>query len=323
MTKLIELAHKFGEDVEVAQLCCLLLTNEIIKMLNLMPKLRKIIFQNIGKSDKENFDQISLNLHKLEEIESTDCSEFLLLLNTLPPGVVKKVAIYSSFYRNMPSGTLFENQFNIKEIVADQHFVELINLSQMKLTMLKSDYIHGLKDKMIGQNQLKSLEVQSLEEGDLEFICREFSSLEYLKTAVDDINPSEFAEVSRLGKLKELDISWHSEKKQKVDESLSFLSHKNLSVLKVFSYTEISPLSLMILSSNVPLINLLDICSISTNNLISVIIQSLPSMKILHFETRLDTSLMPPYIHPEGLLNEKLKHLSIHNKFYQEHGCVD
>ena len=186
LTKVIE---HFGWNIKELTMSRIKLPQNIIELLNFMPNLQNIKMKEISLRSFHDrmltpaidVENEPLNLMKLESIEVLTCNEFVLnIFKKLPAGVLAKINVvynhnwWDNLYDDLePPVKLFEFQHNIKEMMISGSFAKFINFAQMKLTTLilnrseEADLVQVLQ----GQDELRNCTIDSINDGDLEFIC--------------------------------------------------------------------------------------------------------------------------------------------------------
>lgn len=268
------LIKHFGRDIKQLELTWGSLPENIIDLLNLMPKLEKILLTKTNAEQKIDVDQNLLQLPKLKRIESSGYDHTIFnIFKRLTPGVLHSAdmtvwgedEIASSF-------KVFENQHNIQELKVDLRLVNCLNFNQMKLTSLtlsspygNMDLCRKLEAIVNAQPGLKVLKFYP-SDGDLKIICNGMKYLEELKFSCDYLRdvPCEFAELLKLKHLRKLTISTKSPfPTNAVDENLRFLVNESLRELDLehncTAYKQLSEQTVTQLESNLPKLKRLEL----------------------------------------------------------------
>lgn len=294
LERLAQVIKYFNVNIKSFELNGNLLSMEILKLLNLMPNIEKICLTNIEDKLFEVPDGFLLSLNKLKEVESVNCSENVLnYLKILPDGVLKKLDLSEKEILSEANHKveLFTNQYNLKEIIINSHFIKLMNLKPISLTSLR---LHGpnvsLQGTINGQHKLTSFVAQnSILENDLKLICRELKSLDELELLIIETQSSEFAELSKLSKLKKLKVHFANSEDSTLNESLILIESRSLQDLNIYSYrNELLNSSLISIGLSCPKLNKLKINSRSTLNIMHPIISYFPFLTDLELHGLMD-----------------------------------
>ena len=328
--RLTQIIHHFGFYIKQFELNDVQLPENIIDLLNSMPKLKKIILFAVHQSvPKIDVETNPLNLTKLEEIQAECYDEMTLnIFKNLTPGVLKKVIInhllndndfYEVSYRYVsknPDMKVFPNQFNIKEMMIDNIFSEFIDINQMKLLSLE---IHRLPyneiklEKVLkSQHELKSLTINNFNYGDMAIISNELRSLEVLFAEAPVEPISDYAQLSKLTKLSKLKFNFEKKiKNDEFNEALSFMKSGSLTELELqcCNMFNLFPTNstLLQLQINLPQLKKLTLDTLAPVNSINLIVQHL-QIEELFFQANLNRN---QFVLQEGLTNEKLKKLTV------------
>lgn len=326
--RLLEVVRHFGNDVKQLELSCIKVKDEFIDFLNLMKNLVKIKLYRLN--GVVNIDGCKLKLKKLKGVSTSECPiEVLKMFNVLPPGVLEKVELMwhpsgeNYFNNQQPNIEIFKNQQNIKEITAHS-YCNNIDFKQLKLiSLLYEDFAtFKLQQNLKGQNKLKLLSSHSFQNGDLKFICNELKSLEFLHGSFHNILSSEFSELSKLMKLKNLRVSWvvGGFVDDRVNESLFIMQSESLKDLEI-KCCKVMELAVAQLGVNCPNLQRLNFDSKASFNVINLIIRNFKNLRCLVFRggpdeddrnyygvENLDNDI---YAFSQGLKHRKLRKLSV------------
>lgn len=139
--RLTNVISNFGHDIKHLELNFCELTNPLLKLLNLMPNLKKIVLKSVPDIGIANAEEDQLNgLHNLRMIESFGCNENVLnIFATLPPNCLESLKLIDLDGEPASSEVikLFPNQLNIKHVETSSKFLSLLNHLQPKLQSLR------------------------------------------------------------------------------------------------------------------------------------------------------------------------------------------
>jgi hypothetical protein len=325
--RLVKVVRYFSFSITNIELSGNVLSIEVLKLLNLIENVEKVSLLNIENCQIKAFDQ-QLNLNKLKEIFSSNCSENVLkIFNSLPAGVLHK--IHLKFNNDMlpdvnQSIELFKNQHNLKEVWVNSRFVQLMNLKIMKLTSLR---LHATKVSLEGvvngQNEITSLIVnEGLLKNDLSLICIHLKSLKELDMSASETEISKFADISKLLNLKKLKISFPNSENSNFNESLSLITNESLVDLDIYSYhNELLEPTLTSIGLNCPRINKLKIQSRSTMNILNPIINYFPLLTELQLNGLME-KVEKPFAFEACQYHQNLKKMTLNGPISENQNFI-
>lgn len=325
ISALTEITMRFGKDVTQLEIRNLQVSRDVIELLNLMPKLEKIlVLQMSNPNHKIHMESTQIGLFKLKEIDIQRSSECVLnILKRLPEGVLQKVELkdlYPDTHNSDDLGSikLLEFQHNIDIMRISARIAELISFKKMKLTSLEVyDQIKNIENIIEGQCKLKKLSVGFLKMGHLEMICNQLGSLEVLKiTRTYDMSPTECAQLSELNMLRKLVIEFDGFDNAILNECLSLMKNENLFDLRLSLRYIISSLpstTIEQLGSHLPNLKRLSLDSRLTVRTLNLILKYLPDLEDIEFlsDDHFTVKVYDSYKLSEKLSNDKLRRLYI------------
>ena len=279
--RLARVVQYFSINLKHLQISGNVLSFEILKLLILMPNIEKISLRNIGEMNDEIPPNFKLSLLQLRNFKSLNCSEAVLkCFNSLSNGVLHKIELVNKeiFAESNQNIKLFENQENLKEIIATTNVIQNVNLHR---TRLESMTLKGPKIKLAsiinGQCSMTKFISEGICENDLTLICNELKSLRQLEITSSESRSFEFAQILKLTKLEKFKISITNTENSVSNESLSFLESKSLLDLDIFCYhNELLETTMESLGNNCSRLRKLKIYSRSSLNVINPIVNCFP-----------------------------------------------
>lgn len=313
---MIQVIKHFSDGIKQLEVRNVEVPANIVELINLMPKLEKIFLSSVKHTDEFNTgNNTRLQLPKLNEFKSVLCSEIVLnIFGTLPSNTLRKIMVSTHYTHVDATITLFGGQNNIEDAEIDACIAKMINFQQMKLKSLKfHDQYSGNLEKIVqGQNELKRFEVHSIKRGDLGIICNELNSLEDLFVwEVNFESIYELADLSRLNKLKKLQLSFDGIDSSDLNQSLSSVVSDTLLDMRLLCYNVVlSPSTLKQLGRNMPQLKHLQIVSSSSLHTLDSIVRYFPNLVDLRL-SRVVESPEDRFMLQDGITHNNLKKISL------------
>jgi hypothetical protein len=287
--KISKVIEHFASDVQELYLRDIVMTMEVFSLFNLMPNIQKLTLYFVHFEDLLVPEDFSLNMFKLKELEidgNISSKIGFKVLDRLPDNVLHKITLDSlSQFKN---GKFFENQQNIKEIVADDDNYELLNFRRYKLLSIVFPYFHqSLEEIVNGQDELTLFSSgviggDGIPADDLRLICQELISLQELSIYLSRSIPiSCFQEFSKLKKLKKASLMFCN--CIDINEKLSLIQVESLQELYFYFEMPLLEATLIQLSLNCRRLRTLRLTTNDSLNLINKILLHFPQLEILSF----------------------------------------
>lgn len=305
--------------------------NNIVKLLSFMPNLVKIYLYRIwdAKFDPSSENNFKLNLNKLKEVRTSFCNESVLsIFNWLPHDILRKIDLQLHDISNSPniyrSIKLFEDQTKIVDVEATEKFADLICFERIKLEKLKLWGNNDLNRMLNGQTGIKSLNLSSIKPGDMKIIYNELLSLENLEVGyAENISSFEFAELSRLKKLRKLSLEFDEDAQQELDISLGYAQSLGLVELTLRFMPRsalITGSTLQKLGKNMPELKKLHLSLNSESPLTSLheIVQNMQNLEFLNFTSN-SRMANEQLVFQSGVGNETLQDVRISLETYNDY----
>jgi hypothetical protein len=329
LKRLAKVLQRFGNDIKEVDFGSIEFPPNIVDLLNFMPNLKKIRLEGIYYYEDTIINKGELKLHKLKQFESHYCGHKVLqIFNQLPSGVLQEILLGEIRDLNTNSTKqetdvipkLFINQHNIKKVNTSLQYTGFLDWSGTKIKLLCTSPDHDeqhtkelLVRLLTGQDEMEQFYCHYVDLLLLKPIIGELKSLEELHIITRKPCVEGIPELSKLHKLKTLDIQCHDHINPPSPNIISFLNlTRNSSVEELKVYCKLVSLpdfTIIQLSVNFPSVKELTLHSKSTINVINTILQNFPNLESLHFYPYEIAG--EAYIYQEGLRPQNLKKLHI------------
>lgn len=137
--RLTKVIKYFSVNIKYFELSGNVLSMDILKLLNLMPNIEKILLTSVEEKLFEIPENFKLNLQNLKEIVSLNCSETVLnCFKALPFGVLQRIHLFDKKISTKVNDSieLFRNQHNLKEVWVNTRFINFMDLRPMKVNIM-------------------------------------------------------------------------------------------------------------------------------------------------------------------------------------------